>query len=336
MSASLKRKRADSDDGKEAHVNKLSQQEASICASCEREAHEGDCSEKCPNCDRRHRGKCTAFCRVCVGIGHKWLHCPYSPYVNPRARGNRGGRRHGRRRKPATYISRVNINVPVVNESPVDSPEALSDSILSNLRVALRDLEHQGVSTPTRVTMSNVNISTNLIARTDAIQTPFNDQSLLERVQRAARDPRPTVGGHPLTAYDPRSAPHDAHSALHDPRSTAYDPRFAVHDARSAVHDPRFVGHNPRFAAHDARSAIHDARSAPRGLRPMSVSGPGNSQRTTSHSFVSQSQSRFDFAQPALPRSTPSPHTFGRSSFQPAPFTFPNRERSEWSRYSAD
>lgn len=227
-----------------------------------------------------------------------------------------------------------------MNESPVDSPEALSDSILSNLRVALRDLEHQGVSTPTRVTMSNVNISTNLIARTDAIQTPFNDQSLLERVQRAARDPRPTVGGHPLTVYDPRSAPHDAHSALHDPRSTAYDPRFAVHDAHPAVHDARFVVHNPRFAVHDARSAIHEARSAPRGLCPMSVSGPRNSQRTTSHSFVSQSQSQsqsqFDFAQPALPRSTPSPHTFGRSSFQPAPFTFPNRERSGWPRYRTD
>ncbi|KAJ5347944.1 uncharacterized protein N7506_001197 [Penicillium brevicompactum] len=197
MSSSLKRRRLDEDQGDDDRNHPPYQQEALICVSCEREPHEGDCSETCPNCDRRHRGKCTAFCRRCAGIGHKWLHCPSYPPIPKRPRRNRR-----RNRRPNTYIGRVMVNVPVVNERPITSPEALNDAILAQMRVALRELEYQGVPMPARVIMSNVNISTNLITRGVADQAPAADSSLLDRVQRATRVPRPTHPTHPTSRPD--------------------------------------------------------------------------------------------------------------------------------------
>lgn len=80
-----------------------------------------------------------------------------------------------------------------MNEYPVQSPDALNKAILSQLKVALSDLRCQGVSLPARVTMTNVNINTNLVTRGVATATPKNDASLFGRVQRGPTTPGPTA-----------------------------------------------------------------------------------------------------------------------------------------------
>jgi hypothetical protein len=93
------------------------------------------------------------------------------------------------------YIGRVQITVPVINTAPVTTPAALNGDILRQLRVALADFQSQGVTIPARVTMANVNITTNLITRgaaaaAETAQPIPKDTSLLERVQRIPTGPR--------------------------------------------------------------------------------------------------------------------------------------------------
>jgi hypothetical protein len=182
---SIKRKREDEDDGQEERDIPWHP----FCPDCGRHSHYGDCLQRCMSCDRYHEGKCTAFCRKCTGIGHSWQHCHlFVPSRNPR--------RNRRRQNtaPNTYVGQVQITVPVINTTPVTTPAALNEDILDQLKVALADLQYQGVTVPARVTMTNVSITTNLITRGAAAaataQSIRKDTSLLERVQKIPTGPR--------------------------------------------------------------------------------------------------------------------------------------------------
>jgi hypothetical protein len=144
-----------------------------------RQSHQGACWPRCQSCDRKHPGACTAFCRKCTEIGHSWRHCRL--FVPSR---------EWQRRKRAlnTRIENLNITVPVVNPEPVMTPASLNSAIRAQLKAALDELWRQvGPSVQARLTMQNVNITTNILPSEGAAPIP-RDTSLLKRVK-----PNPTI-----------------------------------------------------------------------------------------------------------------------------------------------
>jgi hypothetical protein len=155
-----------------------------FCQHCGAKYHPGICVPRCPRCDKKHPGTCTAFCRKCAGIGHSWRHCRlFVPEHIWRQQ------RHG----PRTVIQNVSITVPVVDPAPVVTLTSLNAAILTQLETALSGLHDKaGVPTHSRVTMNNVNITTNIIANKRA--PPIApDTSLLDRVKRVPTEPRSSI-----------------------------------------------------------------------------------------------------------------------------------------------
>ncbi|KAJ5472234.1 hypothetical protein N7530_006235 [Penicillium desertorum] len=155
-----------------------------FCQHCGAKYHPGICVPRCPRCDKKHPGTCTAFCRKCAGIGHSWRHCRlFVPEHIWRQQ----------RRGPRTVIQNVSITVPVVDPAPVVTLTSLNAAILTQLETALSGLHDKaGVPTHSRVTMNNVNITTNIIANKRA--PPIApDTSLLDRVKRVPTEPRSSI-----------------------------------------------------------------------------------------------------------------------------------------------
>jgi hypothetical protein len=229
-----------------------------FCSECGKTAHEENCQKCWPHCDRYHDDKCTAFCRKCVGIGHSWKHCHlFVPDSNPQRR----RRRRGQKIPPSIYVGKVQIIVPVLNARPVTSPDKLNADILNQLKVALADLPHQGVSVPARVTMKNVNITTNLVTPSPAsvaaaapgVKVVPKDTPLMERVQRPPTGPRsnasalqPQVSQQVyaeayLSQYEfaqsgytqPEHGPRSFGQPSFGPSPFTFEPRYEFHPIRS-------------------------------------------------------------------------------------------------------
>jgi hypothetical protein len=181
-SAGKKRGRVDGDEDQDDYPVRY--RPAPFCQHCGAKYHPGTCFPRCPRCDRKHPGTCTAFCRKCAGIGHSWRHCRLSVPEHIWRKQRRGVH---------TIIENVNITVPVVDPAPVVTPTSLNAAILTQLETALSGLHDKaGVPTHSRVTMNNVNITTNIIAKKRA--PPIApDTSLLERVKRAPTGPGSSI-----------------------------------------------------------------------------------------------------------------------------------------------
>lgn len=206
--SSLKRRRPVQDPGDEDRgFKEESKEEAVECPNCMREVHDGCCQPICPSCDRPHLGKCTAFCRMCAGIGHRFDHCsrfkglPFSQRKSRRGRGHSYGHGHGGRKQGGlnvhvdhghgghnqkalnVHVDRVQINVPLINEYPITSAAELNKAILEQVKTALEDLPGQGVPLPARVFMSNVTITTPLMPRGVATMAMEHDTLMSNRAR---------------------------------------------------------------------------------------------------------------------------------------------------------
>ncbi|KAJ5511105.1 hypothetical protein N7453_003208 [Penicillium expansum] len=83
--------------------------------------------------------------------------------------------------------------MPVINPAPVLTSTSLNAAILSQLDVALNGLHRKaGVPMHSRVTMNNVNISTNILS-TERAAPLAPDTSLLDRVKPAPTGPRSNI-----------------------------------------------------------------------------------------------------------------------------------------------
>ncbi|KAJ5869293.1 hypothetical protein N7455_004234 [Penicillium solitum] len=118
-------------------------------------------------------------------------------------------------------IENANITVPVVDPAPVVTSTSLNTAILAQLQTALRGLHDKaGVPTHARVTINNVNITTNIIVKKRA--PPIApDTSLLQRVKRAPTEPGSSI---PKTGPVPTSTTHT--------KPAFAQPSFASHGSR--------------------------------------------------------------------------------------------------------
>lgn len=155
-----------------------------FCQHCGAKSHPGVCVPRCPRCEKKHPGTCTAFCRKCADIGHSWRHCRlFVPEHIWRKQ----------RRGVHTIIQNVNITVPVVDPAPVVTSTSLNGAILTQLDTALSGFHSKaGVPMHSRITMNNVNITTNILTNKRA--SPIApDTWLLNRVKRAPTEPRSSI-----------------------------------------------------------------------------------------------------------------------------------------------
>ncbi|KAI2709268.1 hypothetical protein CBS147332_6327 [Penicillium roqueforti] len=140
---------------------------------------------RCDRCDRNHIGACTAFCRKCAEIGHSWRHCRLFVPEHIWRRRYRGSR---------TTLENFNITVPVINPAPGCTPASLNAAILYELDKALSGLNRKaGISTHSRISINNVNITTNILAPEPKDPPLPPDTSLMERVQRIPKGPKPNI-----------------------------------------------------------------------------------------------------------------------------------------------
>ncbi|KAJ5210051.1 hypothetical protein N7491_009863 [Penicillium cf. griseofulvum] len=179
---------------------------------------------------RKHIGVCTAFCRKCAEIGHSWRRCrlflPHHIWVN---------QRYGMR----TTIQNVNITLPVVNPGPVMTSTSLKAAILSQLEVALTGLHRKaGIPMDSRITMNNVNVTTNILA-SERAGPIAPDTPLLDRVQRTPTGPRSNIPSYRPTPMKPTfSKSAFARSSFSQPISS--QPVFG----QTAFSRPTFVQNN--------------------------------------------------------------------------------------------
>ncbi|KAJ5520845.1 hypothetical protein N7463_001298 [Penicillium fimorum] len=145
-----------------------------FCQDYGARSYSGRCRPRCHYCDKKHPGACTAFCRKCAEIGHSWRRCrlfvPHHIWAK---------QRYGTH----TTIRNVNITLPVVNPGPLVTTISLNAAILTQLDVALSGFPRKaGTPIDSRITMNNVNITTNIIpsGKTAPIAP---DTSLLDRAQ---------------------------------------------------------------------------------------------------------------------------------------------------------
>ncbi|KAJ5424649.1 hypothetical protein N7445_010622 [Penicillium cf. griseofulvum] len=192
-----------------------------FCQDCGARSHSGACRPRCHRCDRKHIGVCTAFCRKCAEIGHSWRRCrlflPHHIWVN---------QRYGMR----TTIQNVNITLPVVNPGPPFS--------LSSRSPLLGSIGKAGIPMDSRITMNNVNVTTNILA-SERAGPIAPDTPLLDRVQRTPTGPRSNIPSYRPTPMKPTfSKSAFARSSFSQPISS--QPVFG----QTAFSRPTFVQNN--------------------------------------------------------------------------------------------
>ncbi|OQE20899.1 hypothetical protein PENFLA_c015G02099 [Penicillium flavigenum] len=181
-STGKKRGRVDGDEDQDDYP--LMYRPPPFCHHCGAKYHPDICAPRCPRCDKKHPGTCTAFCRKCAGIGHSWRHCRLFVPEHLWQKQRRGVH---------TIIENVNITVPVVDPAPAMTSTSLNAAIRTQLETALSGLHSKaGLPMHSRVTMKNLNITTNILA--DKRAPPVApDTSLLDRVKRVLTEPRSSI-----------------------------------------------------------------------------------------------------------------------------------------------
>ncbi|CAG8909830.1 unnamed protein product [Penicillium egyptiacum] len=222
-----------------------------FCQDCGARSHPGICLPRCYHCDRRHPGVCTAFCKKCAEIGHSWRHCRlFVPEHMWRKQ----------RRALRTIIDNVSISIPVIDPTPVATSTSLNAAILTQLDTALSGLHSKaGVPMHSRVTMNNVNITTNILANGRACHLA-PDASLLNRVKRTPAGPRSGVPNTRPVPTDPIQTKHTfaqpAFARSASPKPMFSQPIFG----QTAFSHPTFlqnndIGMTPTWPRHTRFSA---------------------------------------------------------------------------------
>ncbi|KGO78285.1 hypothetical protein PITC_058980 [Penicillium italicum] len=177
-----KRGRVDESEYEEDYLSRY--RPPPFCQKCGARPHLGTCRTRCHRCDKRHLGACTTFCRKCAEAGHSWRHCRL--FVPHHIWSKQHCGLH-------TTIENVNITIPVINPAPVLTSASLNAAILSQLDVALSGLHRKaGVPLHSRVTVNNVNVTTNVISAERAAPLA-PDTSLLGRVKPIPTGPRSNI-----------------------------------------------------------------------------------------------------------------------------------------------